>query len=290
VYISDLHADDEKVRIAISRIHSVSGVTAKFDSSMRLCISDMLNQGRIRCNDLPPSVEEMDDSSRLVIDYPISAPFASSVFALHIWLADKHQSAVICGSGIYIPVDVRLPNYGFGVLKEAVGLNLRAEICTTSSSTQLSESTTIPINESTINSSVLDSGVMCSRTKKSAAEVVHVFTAEQAQAVSGDHAGAPGHEKDVDTFGLCGGHEEYQPVSLHMTDISSLQLFHADFCAAHAFADASCAHIALELAAAAHKAVLSRSLGLPSVQYVPSPEDPFIFLHMEKTAGSAIRE
>jgi hypothetical protein len=50
-----------------------------------------------------------------------------------------------------------------------------------------------------------------------------------------------------------------------------------------------CPLLSSSLSHCAHKRVLETQLSLPHPQYLPSPANPFIFLHIEMTAGSSIR-
>jgi len=74
-----------------------------------------------------------------------------------------------------------------------------------------------------------------------------------------------------------------------LTHPFSLQRATTAFCARHRLTHAACALVALQLATAAHRDLLAAALGLPPVQHLPTPRTPFVFLHVEKTAGSAIR-
>jgi hypothetical protein len=69
----------------------------------------------------------------------------------------------------------------------------------------------------------------------------------------------------------------------------SLQRLAADFCASHRMTSASCGRLITKLSVSLHKRTLAEVLGLPSVQYMPSPQDPYLFLHIEKNAGTALR-
>jgi hypothetical protein len=42
--------------------------------------------------------------------------------------------------------------------------------------------------------------------------------------------------------------------------------------------------------AKAHKDMLIKRLKLPKIQEMPNPLEPFVFLHVEKTAGTTLRE
>ena len=52
----------------------------------------------------------------------------------------------------------------------------------------------------------------------------------------------------------------------------------------------SCPIIISKISNCVHKRVMETQLNLPTPQYLPSPESPFIFLHIEKTAGSTTRK
>ena len=51
----------------------------------------------------------------------------------------------------------------------------------------------------------------------------------------------------------------------------------------------SCPILSSSLSHCIHKRVLETQLTLPHPQYQPTPEKPFVFLHIEKTAGTSIR-
>ena len=80
-----------------------------------------------------------------------------------------------------------------------------------------------------------------------------------------------------------------RPFDASLTHPFSLQRATTAFCARHRLTHAACALVALQLATAAHRDLLAAALGLPPVQHLPTPRTPFVFLHVEKTAGSAIR-
>ena len=74
-----------------------------------------------------------------------------------------------------------------------------------------------------------------------------------------------------------------------LTTPHTLQRATADFCALHRLSPLACGHLAAHLSATVHRDLLAASLGLPAVQHQPSPQQPFVFLHIEKTAGTALR-
>lgn len=70
----------------------------------------------------------------------------------------------------------------------------------------------------------------------------------------------------------------------------SLQRSTADFCWAHDLSAANCVDFIAHLQAYLLRAQTATTRGLPAVQHEPSPANPFHFLHIEKTAGSTLRE
>ena len=78
-------------------------------------------------------------------------------------------------------------------------------------------------------------------------------------------------------------------VDAHLTHSHSLQRITADFCALHRLTHVACGYLAAHLSSVVYKDLLASSLGLPAVQHMPTPQDPFVFLHIEKTAGTAFR-
>jgi hypothetical protein len=63
-----------------------------------------------------------------------------------------------------------------------------------------------------------------------------------------------------------------------------------DYCTLRRFTHLSCARFMAQISAHAYKLLLARRANLPDIQYMPTPQQPFVFLHIEKTAGTTIRE
>ena len=80
-----------------------------------------------------------------------------------------------------------------------------------------------------------------------------------------------------------------QTVNEPLTHPYSLQRITADFCALHRLTHVACGYLAAHFSSVVYKDILTSTLGLPAVQHMPTPQDPFVFLHIEKTAGSALR-
>ena len=78
-------------------------------------------------------------------------------------------------------------------------------------------------------------------------------------------------------------------IAVRLTHPHSLQRITADFCAQHRLTHVACGYLAAHLSSVVYKDILASALGLPAVQHMPTPQDPFVFLHIEKTAGTAFR-
>ena len=78
-------------------------------------------------------------------------------------------------------------------------------------------------------------------------------------------------------------------VPIILSEETALQHTIADLCRYHAVDEAQCAKLALYAfnLAAPHAALMASRL--PSPQLLPSPERPFVFLHLEKCAGTSLR-
>ena len=79
-------------------------------------------------------------------------------------------------------------------------------------------------------------------------------------------------------------------VTVHVGDRYALQLATIDFCRAHDLTDLSCGYFSLWLATRALQQHMSAQRGLPAIQRRPTPEKPFVFVHIEKTGGTTLRE
>eukprot|EP00611_Tribonema_gayanum_P013161 TRINITY_DN2395_c3_g2_i2.p1 TRINITY_DN2395_c3_g2~~TRINITY_DN2395_c3_g2_i2.p1 ORF type:complete len:397 (+),score=169.24 TRINITY_DN2395_c3_g2_i2:122-1192(+) len=64
----------------------------------------------------------------------------------------------------------------------------------------------------------------------------------------------------------------------------------AELCAARAVATPQCVAVSQSLAALAVLEARTALLGLPGVQQRPTPQRPFVFLHLDKCGGSSIRK
>jgi hypothetical protein len=84
--------------------------------------------------------------------------------------------------------------------------------------------------------------------------------------------------------------EVSEDIIIAVTSKYSLQRFISDFCRTRAVEDVDCGDLASSISLVAHKLVLSRQFKLPEVQNLPKPTNPFIFVHVEKTGGTTLRE
>jgi len=64
----------------------------------------------------------------------------------------------------------------------------------------------------------------------------------------------------------------------------------ADFCRLHNFETVHCSVLTRFISQRVYRVKLSTERGLPPVQRIPTPSRPFVFLHVEKTAGTSLRE
>jgi hypothetical protein len=78
--------------------------------------------------------------------------------------------------------------------------------------------------------------------------------------------------------------------SQYVSDRYTLQRSIVAFCETNMLAPISCGHISARISLAAYKAVLLKDLNLCDIQYLPTPEKPLIFIHIEKTGGTTLRE
>ncbi len=86
------------------------------------------------------------------------------------------------------------------------------------------------------------------------------------------------------------------PTVIHMFEILelsrySLQRRTTDFCRLEArLTERNCARFLLEVHRRIAVADLIAAKQLPAIQRLPSPSSPFVFLHIEKTGGTTMRE
>jgi hypothetical protein len=70
----------------------------------------------------------------------------------------------------------------------------------------------------------------------------------------------------------------------------SLQRQTSDICMLVQFSVEDCGYVAENLTRAAYRQVLISKFKLPNIQALPSRKAPFVFIHVEKTAGTTLRE
>jgi hypothetical protein len=78
--------------------------------------------------------------------------------------------------------------------------------------------------------------------------------------------------------------------SQYISDRYTLQRSIVAFCEKNMLVPISCGYISARISLAAHKAVLLKDANLCNIQYLPTPEKPLIFIHIEKTGGTTLRE
>jgi hypothetical protein len=64
----------------------------------------------------------------------------------------------------------------------------------------------------------------------------------------------------------------------------------ADLCVKKQLSRELCGLIVRRVASTLHSCTVSTSLGLPMIQHHPTPDNPFVFMHIEKTGGTTLRE
>jgi hypothetical protein len=76
-------------------------------------------------------------------------------------------------------------------------------------------------------------------------------------------------------------------ISLESSFEISLQPIVTELCSLH---NLSCPLLSSLLSHCVHKRIMETHMSLPHPQYLPTPSAPFVFLHLEKTAGTTIRK
>jgi hypothetical protein len=92
----------------------------------------------------------------------------------------------------------------------------------------------------------------------------------------------------VNVTDMEGDHPEL--LSIRWTSPQSIQRGIADFCFSHRLDKNSCGTLSAHVANTAYKIKLADKFNLPEMQLVPTPQNPFIFVHIEKTGGTTLRE
>jgi hypothetical protein len=78
--------------------------------------------------------------------------------------------------------------------------------------------------------------------------------------------------------------------SHRMVSRLSLQRYTADFCLVQQLTGPNCIEFIGALYQHLHLVLRGEELGLRPVQHVPTVMNPFFFMHIEKTAGTTLRE
>ena len=76
----------------------------------------------------------------------------------------------------------------------------------------------------------------------------------------------------------------------YISDKYTLQRSTIDFCRLHFLNDFSCSSYSSRVSHVAYNAVQMRAQNMPDKQYYPTPEKPLVFIHIEKTGGTTLRE
>jgi hypothetical protein len=76
----------------------------------------------------------------------------------------------------------------------------------------------------------------------------------------------------------------------YINDRYALQRSISNFCLSNQLNDVSCGFLTAQLSAVAYKAIQMRDQNMPDKQYLPTPLKPLVFVHIEKTGGTTLRE
>lgn len=79
--------------------------------------------------------------------------------------------------------------------------------------------------------------------------------------------------------------------SLYISSRFSLQRYTTQLCRKYNLSEMACGHVSLHMSQHAARSI-DRAIyaSLPAKQLIPSPSHPFVFLHIEKSAGTTLRE
>lgn len=175
------------------------------------------------------------------------------VQALHVWAQATSSGAKLRHSDVYVVLDCRLPEAGFALHREIVGSDISFEVT-------LSEDC-VPSNVRAAGGlGALRAQVLTYPTSKFGTTKQSCRTSRRLLFQNKMHSRL------------------------------SLQRFTADFCWLHALTAANCVDFITHLQQHILRVRAAAARGLPPVQHEPSPVNPFHFLHIEKTAGSTLRE
>ena len=174
---------------------------------------------------------------------------------LHVWAQVSKTGGKIRNSDIYVVLDCRLPEAGFRLHSDVVGRNVEFELL---------------INE------------QCVLNESSSS-----VTASSAQVLA-----FPTHkfkESAASPEWLC---QKSRRVlfSRYMNSRLSFQRYTADFCLIQSITASNCIEFIVALQRHLLQSFQAETLRLPPVQVAPSVKNPFFFMHVEKTAGSTLRE
>ena len=247
------------------------------------------------CTQLNLEHDSLDNGVTLAYHLPsVSNISNSSIHLLHLWVTAADQdvgriltSAVCCHeTDLYLAIDLSLPGGGFDLHREAVGRRLHTDVCVIAASpfplpdvrgcaimntnnvVDLARSSSSPANDDT-KEQVPCPCILCER-----AFGPTIFQTKDPILLANQE--------------VCASRTP-QTVNEPLTHPHSLQRVTADFCAQHRLTHVACGYLAAHLSSVVYKDILASTLGLPAIQHMPTPQDPFVFLHIEKTAGSALR-
>ena len=244
------------------------------------------------CTRLNFELDSLDNGITLEYLLPSSSIISnSSIHLLHMWVVAIDDdvgrittSAVCCKeTDVYLAIDLSLPGGGFDLHREAIGRRLHTDVCVIAATpfplpdprgcaTTDMTNTDVPSSSSTNNDSKEHISCPCVLCERSFGLTTHPSTDPMLLA-----------NQEV-----CASRTS-QTVNEPLTHPYSLQRITADFCALHRLTHVACGYLAAHFSSVVYKDILTSTLGLPAVQHMPTPQDPFVFLHIEKTAGSALR-
>jgi hypothetical protein len=175
------------------------------------------------------------------------------VQGLHVWAQTSSTGGKVRNSDVYVALDCRLPEAGFALHKQVIGRVVHLEVVV--------REHCVP-NATTAGSP--ETGVQ--------PQMVHF----------------PSNKFDAERW-TCRSSQRVM-FAYKMTSRLSLQRHSADFCLLNALTPRSCIEFVGELQRYLYQQLRAEQLGLPSVQYAPTIQNPFFLIHIEKTAGTTLRE
>ena len=176
---------------------------------------------------------------------------------LHIWAQSSSTGGKLRNSDVYAVLDCRLPEAGFALHRNVVGHTVIYD---------MSIGENCLLMNSTSNSS--SSGSDNHRRNQVIFYSTHKYGRSQWNC----------HSLRSVRF------------NYFMHSLLSLQRYTTDFCQIQVLSGQNCIEFIGVLYQHLYRILSQESLQLPTVQYTPTVKNPFFFLHIEKTAGTTLRE